>query len=306
MSNRPYFLSEESDGLSALIGRLQLKADIYVDGDFCGTWAMDTSGSRRIPFHLIGKGQAWLQLDDAFPRRLGPGDLVIFPRDKKHIISGQSSPVNHELLNVMPVLIPDEPITNMICGFFEFDNPIIWPILDSLDDVILLDLTECSRAPQIKIYIDLMLGELQRRNPGFIAAINQIAYLLFMEVLRHQIASEKVNAGLLSALFDKKINRALGAIHNNPEYPWSLEDLARHAAMGRSSFAKKFNELVGIPAMQYLTQWRMQIAKQLLETTLLSIGDIAGKCGYESEFAFRKAFKKSVGINAAQFRREPR
>ena len=74
--------------------------------------------------------------------------------------------------------------------------------------------------------------------------------------------------------------------------------------MSRSGFAKRFNDLVGMPAMHYLTQWRMQEASVLLIQTRLSMAQIAERCGYDSEAAFRKAFKKSTGENAAALRRK--
>lgn len=303
MSESPKIFLGQPDALSSLISGLALSAEIYVDGDFCGAWALDTSGSRKMAFHMIGRGEAWLHTEGASPKRLGPGDLVVFPRDDSHILSNSSTPPDAETINVPPTWSPDLPATNVICGYFEFENPIVWPLLDALDATVLLDMTDCSTAPYTRTYIDLILGELNKRNPGFHTVVNQLAYLLFVEVLRQQIAAGKVKTGLLFALFDPKISRALEAIHNNPGLAWSLESLARHAAMGRSSFAKKFHELVGIPAMQYLTTWRMQLARQLLATTSLATAEIAENCGYESEAAFRKAFKKNLGINPGAVRK---
>ncbi|MGB0496338.1 MAG: helix-turn-helix domain-containing protein, partial [Kangiellaceae bacterium] len=100
------------------------------------------------------------------------------------------------------------------------------------------------------------------------------------------------STGLLAGLFDEKVSRALAKIHAQPEKHWSLESLARESLMGRSAFSQRFNQLVGMSVMQYLTAWRMQEAKQMLEKTSLSIIDIALRCGYESEAAFRKSYKK--------------
>ena len=58
---------DEPDALSTMLSRLSLSAEVYVNADFCGAWAVDTSGSRRIPFHLIGRGRAWLHLDGEPP-----------------------------------------------------------------------------------------------------------------------------------------------------------------------------------------------------------------------------------------------
>ena len=303
MSNSPSFELDNPDALSSVLSQLQLTADVYSDGDFCGAWALDTSGSRRIPFHLVGKGEAWLHVEGQNARPLSSGDLVLFPRDSRHTIAHTSDAPAPKLINAEQ-LSDSGPITNMICGFFEFKDQAAWPLLNSLPEVIVMDLSDQSVSSTIRSLIDLMIAELTRRAPGFYTVINQLAYLLFVQVLRQQIESGQVDSGLLAALFDRKISLALSAIHNHPEQAWSLESLAREAAMGRSSFARHFNELAGVPPMQYLTAWRMQQAKKLLETTKYSMLDIAGRCGYESEAAFRKAFKKTIGMPPGQVRKQ--
>ena len=303
MSDSPNFELDNPDALSSVLSQLQLTADVYSDGDFCGAWALDTSGSRRIPFHLVGKGEAWLHIEGHNARPLSSGDLVLFPRDSRHVIAHTSDAPAAKLINAEQ-LTDSGPITNMICGFFEFKDQAAWPLLNSLPAVIVMDLSDQSVSSTIRSLIDLMIAELTRRAPGFYTVINHLAYLLFVQVLRQQIQLGQVDSGLLAALFDRKISLALSAIHNHPEQAWSLESLAREAAMGRSSFARHFNDLAGVPPMQYLTAWRMQQAKKLLETTQYSMQDIAERCGYESEAAFRKAFKKTIGMPPGQVRKQ--
>ena len=302
MSNSPNFYLDDPDALSAVLSQLQLSAQVYSDGDLCGEWALDTSGSRSIPFHLVGKGEAWLHVEGEPPRNLSAGDLVIFPRDTQHVVAHTSDKPQASLINAGTVT-DEGPTTHVVCGFFEFKNQAAWPLLDSLSPVILMDLSDLSMSSTIRSLIELMVAELKQRAPGFYSVINHLAYLLFIQVLRQQIQQGKVDAGLLAALFDKKISNALSVMHNHPERHWSLETLANEAAMGRSSFAQRFNELTGLPPMQYLTAWRMQKAKNLLATTKATIVDIAEQCGYESEAAFRKAFKKTVGMPPGQLRK---
>ncbi len=304
MSNRPnasYITNP--DALSFVLSRLQLEAEIYLNEEYCGAWAVDTSGSRRIPFHLIGKGNAWLHFKGRDKQLLSTGDLVVFPRDAQHIVASSSELPNRALINAKTSK-QDGPSTNMVCGFFEFQNKAAWPLLDSLPAVIVLDLSEQSRNPQFRTLIDLIINEINQALPGYYSVINQLAYLLFVQIIRQQIKTGKLETGLLVALFDDKISKALAVIHKQPEKHWSLETLAQIAAMGRSSFAQRFNELVGLPAMQYLTAWRMREAKQLLETTKQPMIDIAEQCGYESEAAFRKAYKKTTHETPGESRRK--
>ncbi|MEM7357792.1 MAG: AraC family transcriptional regulator [Pseudomonadota bacterium] len=303
MSDSPIYLDGQADALSSVLAGLQLCAEVYVSGDFCGQWAVDTSGSRRVPFHLIGQGNAWLHLEGEPERRLGAGDLVIFPNDRKHIMASSPERPADELVNAdfsQNVGV----VTNMVCGFFEFQNRAAWPLLESLDSAIVLELSDISSQPHVRSLIDLMLAELNARSPGYYTSINQLAYLIFIHAIRQQISSGRVRTGLLTALFDSKLSRALSAIHNRPDQQWNLVSLAAEAGMGRSAFAKRFNDLIGLPAMQYLTHWRMQNASSLLQTSELSVWQIAEQCGYESEAAFRKAFKKTVGQTPGQVRNQ--
>jgi len=302
MSESPIYIDGSADALSSVLAGLQLSAEVYVSGDFCGHWAVDTSGSRRVPFHLIGQGSAWLHLDGQVERRLGSGDLVIFPNDRSHIIASSEQVPEEHLINA-DVSQNQGATTNMICGFFEFQNKAAWPLLESLESVIVLELSDLSALPHVRSLIDLMLSELSGKSPGYYTSINQIAYLIFIHAIRQQISSGRVKTGLLTALFDTKISRALSAIHNRPEQQWTLTSLAGEATMGRSAFAKRFNDLIGVPAMQYLTHWRMENATSLLKNSDLSIWQIAEQCGYESEPAFRKAFKKTTGLPPGQVRR---
>lgn len=303
MSESPIYLENSADALSVVLAGLQLSAEVYVSGDFCGQWAVDTSGSRRVPFHLIGRGNAWLHIDGQPERRLGAGDLVIFPNDKQHIISSSDQLPKQQIVNA-DFSQNEGAATNLVCGFFEFQNKSAWPLLESLDPVIVLELSDLSTLPHVRGLIDLMLVELLNRSPGYYTSINQLAYLVFIHAVRQQIESGKVKTGLLAALFDAKISRALSCIHNMPEQAWNLVSLATEAGMGRSAFAKQFNQLIGMPAMQYLTYWRMQNASELLKNTSLSVWQIAEQSGYESEAAFRKAFKKTVGVPPGQVRRK--
>jgi AraC family transcriptional activator of mtrCDE len=303
MSISPEKYLDNPDALSAVLAAMQLDAQVYLNADYCGTWALDTSGSRRIPFHLVGRGEAWLHSAEQPVRLLSSGDLVLFPRDDHHVVASSAQMPTEAAINA--AVDDDEGVvTQVICGFFEFRDKATWPLLDSLAPVIVMDLGKLSVAPQARTLIDLMVGELQREAPGHYAVVNQLAHLLFIQVIRQQIDSGQVQTGLLAALFDPRISAALRALHNQPDRRWTLAGLAQEAAMGRSAFAQRFNQLTGTTPMQYLGAWRMQEATRLLQSSKLSLADIAERCGYDSEPAFRKAFKNTTGRTPGAVRRD--
>ena len=73
-------------------------------------------------------------------------------------------------------------------------------------------------------------------------------------------------------------------------------------ALSRSAFSARFTALVGEPPLTYLTRWRMLRATRLLKNEV-GIETIAAQLGYESEAAFRKAFRREMGMPPAQYRR---
>lgn len=92
-------------------------------------------------------------------------------------------------------------------------------------------------------------------------------------------------------------------MHGRPAEAWTLDALAREVGLSRSVFADRFTELMRAPAMHYLSNWRLQLAANLLEQQRLSIAQAAAEVGYESEAAFNRAFKKQVGIPPGAWRR---
>ncbi|CAH9049375.1 RCS-specific HTH-type transcriptional activator RclR [Pseudoalteromonas sp. CIP111854] len=293
MSKSPNIYLNDPDPLSVLLRRLDLKAEVYVNADFCGTWAVDTGGSKRIPFHLVGSGYAWLHFDGQAPLQLTSHDLVIFPSDAHHVISNSKTKPALEQVNAP--MSNEGDVTNMVCGFFEFRNPVLFPVLASLPQVVVIKADTERSGKRIALLIKQVLNELKHEHPGFYTVIDQMAFLIFIEVLRQQMQMGGLDKGLLGALFNSKLGKVLNAIHQQPELPWTLERLAEEAFMSRSAFADMFSKTVGLTPMKYLTQWRMTQARHLLKTTQLSVAQIAHQSGYESEAAFRKAYRNTLG-----------
>lgn len=300
MSNRT---DELSDGLSAILTNLGLSAEIFMRADLCGDWAVDTSGHRKIAFHLVEEGYGWLHTTDSEPPRLlSGGDFVVFPHDAKHYISSGPEKPSKEQVNQIPDKLEGE-ITSLLCGFFEFRNRNAYPLLDELPEFIVLKLIQHGVQNETYFLLQLLIAELKQTQPGRGAALNQLAYLLFITVLRSQIKSG-IGEGLLVALADSQIGRALNLVHVNFQDDWTVEKLAKRIGMSRTKFSERFTSLVGKPPMTYLAEWRMQEAAKLLQTTKASMADIANQVGYGSEMAFRKTFRKIMDKTPGAVRRQ--
>jgi AraC-like DNA-binding protein len=143
------------------------------------------------------------------------------------------------------------------------------------------------------------------QTPGSEVVANRLAEVLFIQAIRAHIASgaEICKRGWLRAIFDLQIGAALKSIHENVNSPWTVESLAESAGMSRSAFAERFKELLGQTPLEYVTEWRMQKAVQLLQLGDKKLIDVAQSVGYESDAAFSKAFKRVVGLTPGEYRR---
>jgi AraC-like DNA-binding protein len=151
--------------------------------------------------------------------------------------------------------------------------------------------------------VRLIARESAFRQPGVEVVLNRLTELLFIQVIRLWIAQQaEASVGWVGALRDQPISAALGLIHQSPEYKWTVKELAEAAALSRSAFSARFTELVGEPPLTYLTRWRMLRATRLLKNEV-RMETIAELLGYESEAAFRKAFKREVGLPPARYRK---
>lgn len=292
------------DLLSNILKTFHLQAYIFFHAHLHGTWAVDNREQRHVSFHIVAKGSCWLHFPelDIKPIWLAARDLVVLPQGAAYILSNDKvCPSRTFVLNTTENIEAEE-VTTLICGRFSLLKQTKNPLLSVLPDVI--------HVPYDRTYtlwlndlINLLIFEKQSPDLGTEIIINQLATALFSYVIRYYILLEQPTRGLLAAIQDNSIYKALQAIHQQPEIEWTVEKLAQLAYISRSQFAARFQEVMGITPIQYLYNWRMEKAYELLKTTQLSILDIAEQCGYTSEAAFSKVFKRYTGINPGVVRK---
>ena len=152
--------------------------------------------------------------------------------------------------------------------------------------------------------VDLAVMESRERWAGGKSIRVRLSELMFVEVVRPYLTSvPPEQTGWLAGLREPTVARALTLLHERPEPPWTLERLASQVGMSRSVLAERFADFVGLPPMQYLTQWRMQVAARLLADGAAKVSAVGRDVGYDSEAAFSRAFKKATGVPPARWRR---
>jgi AraC-like DNA-binding protein len=152
-------------------------------------------------------------------------------------------------------------------------------------------------------FVHFATAETANKRAGSQSILNRLSELMFVEVIRlHMGQLAHNNTGWLAGLRDPLVGRALTLLHARPAHAWALEELASEAGASRSALADRFAHLVGCPPIQYLTQWRMQMAAKRLTDPGVKVAAVAYEVGYESEAAFSRAFKKFVGRSPSQWR----
>ena len=290
------------DLLSDVLRTLRLHGRIFKQGSYCGEWALDATGATGTIFHLIGRGQAWLHREGARePLVVRGGDLVMFPNAMWHQLSGtpKRQPERREIKT------GDGPFTTVLCARVDFETGGANPVLQALPPVIVVRSEDGSTSAELHALARLMLVEYDAGAAGRQGVLDRLAEAMFVLVLRHHMMNAPELSGFLAALKDERVARALGALHRKPGDGWRVDSLAREANMSRTVFAERFAALLGRTPMQYLAAWRMHLADEMLRSRS-SVAQVADQLGYQTETAFRRAFKRLRGVGPGDVRRRAR
>lgn len=125
---------------------------------------------------------------------------------------------------------------------------------------------------------------------------------LFLDYLTRSSSSRRLLQG--GRMRDFYIKEAISYIEQNFQNDISVEDIAEFCSLNRSYFGKIFRDALGKSPQEFLINYRMSKAAELLKLTELSIGDISNAVGYPSQLHFSRAFKKIHGISPRQWRNE--
>jgi transcriptional regulator GlxA family with amidase domain len=156
-------------------------------------------------------------------------------------------------------------------------------------------------------FLRSVVEESNRKRPGGEAVLERMSEMLFVEVLRRYAETLPPDqTGWLAGMRDPAVGRALALMHQRPAEAWTLERLGEEAALSRSVLHERFVHFIGQPPMQYLAQWRMQLAAGWLRDTDAKVVEVALEVGYENEAAFSRAFKRTVGKSPGAWRRARR
>ncbi len=289
------------DLVSNMLSTLRLNASVFMHSTFCKEWVIDTGAFDVATFHIIAHGDCWLHIPRKDPVALHERDVVVLPHNAPHMITNSHETPRPETPRNTPPETISGPSTTLICGTAAFSQNYWNPLIEALPEYVILP-TGDSRGTTLGKAIDALIHECEMNEVGKEAMVDRLADILFIEVLRSHIRKESSSPGLV-AIADPKMSRVLDAIHSEPGKSWAVENLASIACMSRSAFAERFQKLLNITPMNYVTRWRMQLAHRKITGSSEPMMDIAHACGYQSEESFSKAFRKEFGASPKAVRR---
>jgi AraC family transcriptional regulator, alkane utilization regulator len=294
---------------------------------------LEPSAESITPFHVAVSGRCWLSCGDLPPIVLEGGDVIVISRGDQHIMMSdpglKAVPIKeiyaHPSRDQITVLEHGGggEETRFICGYLHSDQ-CFRPLLDALPavlcirvrsrDVILETSDEDQRTTKSitlrgeagwwEAAIGQLIREATQPGLGNRALLGRLSELLFLDVLRWQLScATDARHGWLAGLNDPQVGKALTLLHAEPARSWTVEELAKRVALSRAGLAKRFVDLVGETPMQYLTGWRMHLARRLLIESPLGLAEIATRVGYDSEAAFNRAFRRVAGVPPASWRK---
>lgn len=316
-----------SDILSQMLSFMRITGSLLVREQYCAPWAVMVPHSdvlntllsadkkaRIAAFHMVERGHIRVQLDNGNDTSVNAGEMVVcFSGSGHRLFEGDSS----QVLTFQEIMAgaensflrdtEEEPCTSLICGVFILHDTLLNPFFATLPEILKLSVSDPDNFPRLYGVVNLLEQDIKHRTVGRKFVIERYLEILCAEAIRsYADNNSEQTTGWLSALKDPVIGRAIEVIHRRPGYNWSVKDLAREVSMSPSRFATRFTTTLGESPMVYVAKWRMFIASKMLETSQLSIEQIANNMGYESLAAFSRAFKRHVGLPPATWRTQAR
>ena len=276
-----------------------------------GPWGISFRKRDDVLFCWVELGECVLIRADREPLRLQTGDFILIRTESPFVLASDAT-VKPEDSETIVAATKDPfirftagsvPSTILRGGRFVFETmhePLLMEFMPSLIQISRND----SSSWRVQSLLKLNEAESVERRPGSDFIVTRLVEVILVELLRQeslQVNQERV--GLLAGLGDSITARAIAAMHGDVARDWKVTELARSCNVSRSTFAAHFRKIVGVGPIDYLSRWRMTLARDELRHGTRTIGEIALAIGFQSSSAFSTAFTKATGCSPRQFQR---
>lgn len=302
---------------------IRLEGAIFLRAEYTEGWSYESPPARDLAallrpgrerlvlFHIIAAGRCWISVDGQEGHWAERGDVIVLPYGDQHWMGGTADATTVPIASLMePPPWSDLPVirhggggerTDVVCGYLASDDPLFEPALRALPSIFVVRPPAAAAA-----WVDASIRyavESSASQPEDSVVATRLPELLLIEVLRlHLSTAPASERGWLAALRDPVLAPALAQLHGAPQRRWTVTGLASAAMVSRSLLDERFREVLGRSPIRYLREWRMHVAKEFLANTALPVHAVARRVGYESEEAFSRAFKRTLGHSPAHWR----
>lgn len=293
-----------TDPLAEVVTLLQPTPTFSKVASGAGRWRASRNESGRPFYCVVLEGALWLSVNGCAPMLLQADDFVLVPEVFGFTVASADPPETDGVTDHAPTALAD--------GSFRFGDPSAEPdalwlaghcAFGSADAALLVsllpELVLVRGDHRLATLVKLVRDESRAQRPAREVVLARLLEVLFIEALRS--TQTGASPGLVRGLADARLALAIRQMHESPEKPWTVAQLAKAAALSRSSFFDRFSRAVGVAPMEYLLSWRMALAKNLLRREEAGVATIAARVGYSSASAFSVAFTRHVGQPPTQY-----
>lgn len=267
------------DQLSVILQRFSMNTEVFFTGNLCGISNFDKEPNQGH-LHLLRSGEITVVDEQGKSHLFNEPTVLFFPTPHAHRIIGS-----------------DDNPPELVCANIIYNEGITNPIADALPALLCFELDDSPKLEQTALWL---FEEAFQENCGRLPMINSLTDIFIIYILRHVLDKNLMRHGLLAGLAHPQVSKVILAIHDEPERQWGLESMAEMALMSRSKFAELFKRLVGQSPGDYVIEWRITVAMDLLQQKK-SVAVVANAVGYENGSALARVFRKKLGVSPKQW-----
>jgi len=268
------------DKLSAILNRFSISAGVFYTGGLCGLSDFDDPDATEGHLHLLNSGR--LEVVDGRGRRikLDQPSLLFYPK-----------PMRHQLI------ASEDDKAKVVCATIQYGTGPNNPLANALPEIVVIPLAD---SPLLESSTAGLFDEAFHERSGRQAMMDRLTEIFLIQLLRFVMDSGTLAQGMLAGLSHPQLANVITALHQSPENAWTLETMASLAHMSRSTFAEQFRELLGQSPGDYLIEWRVAVAQNLLKKGK-PVNLVANAVGYDSASALGRVFRKKKGLSPKQW-----